>query len=430
MSPRSWNAALKQAGFDVGSATYTGNLSANLTARGWKRIPNDGKPKRGELEKQFKEGELPWFEHLKKFVDQGARGFKLDGSWQVTDWNGVPDRKWANGMDNEEAHNLYPLVYDKQMSRGFEDYLGKRSMVYSAGGWAGVQQYVASWAGDTGGGVKPLASILNLGISGHSNHSCDMQIGDPRSRHFGFLQAWSQQNNWFYWKQAWYMSPEKQASFRAYGKLRYALMPYLYTAAAEAARTGWPVVRSLALEYPKARDYDQVITTYKLGDALLVSAFAQETVIPEGEWFDWWTDEPVKGPSVRREEVTELHGGGLYVKAGSIIPTWPVKKSLSKGWNDEVVLEVWPGADGTAELYEDDGTSLAYRTGAFARTPLSVSTQGDEIRLAVGPRTGRFAGMPQTRRMRARFHLNGRIVERDLGPVGAEGTQIAVRARE
>jgi alpha-glucosidase (family GH31 glycosyl hydrolase) len=146
-------------------------------------------------EEQFKEGDLPWFEHLKKFVDQGAQCFKLDASYQVTE---RPTFIYANGMNDEEAHNVYSVVYAKQMSRGFEDHTKKRSMVYSAGGYAGVQQYVATWAGDTGGGEKPCASLLNLAFSGHSNQSCDMNIFSPASLHFGFLQTWSKQNNCAY----------------------------------------------------------------------------------------------------------------------------------------------------------------------------------------------------------------------------------------
>ena len=130
----------------------------------------------------------PWFEHLKEFVDQGAAAFKLDGSAQVIEH---PDRQWGNGMTDEEMHNLYPVIYAKQMARGFEKHTKRRAMVYSAGGYAGVQQFVASWAGDTGGGPKPLASMLNLGLSGHSNHSCDMDVFSVPGIHFGFLQTWA-----------------------------------------------------------------------------------------------------------------------------------------------------------------------------------------------------------------------------------------------
>ena len=93
----------------------------------------------------------PGFEHLKKFVDQGVAAFKLDGCAQV---NEHPDRKWGNGMTDEEMHNLYPVIYAKQMARGFENHIRRRAMVYSADGYAGVQQYVATWAGDTGGGTN------------------------------------------------------------------------------------------------------------------------------------------------------------------------------------------------------------------------------------------------------------------------------------
>jgi alpha-glucosidase (family GH31 glycosyl hydrolase) len=65
-----------------------------------------------------------------------------------------PKRAWGNGMTDEEMHNLYPVIYAKQMARGFEAHTQRRAMVYSAGGYAGVQQYVATWAGDTGGGAK------------------------------------------------------------------------------------------------------------------------------------------------------------------------------------------------------------------------------------------------------------------------------------
>ena len=100
-----------------------------------------------------KRGE-PWFEHLKKFVDNGAAAFKMDGANQICFH---PDRRWYNGMDDAEMHNLYPVLLAKQMSRGFSDHTGRRSMIYTAGGYAGIQQFAATWAGDTGGAEKPLA---------------------------------------------------------------------------------------------------------------------------------------------------------------------------------------------------------------------------------------------------------------------------------
>ena len=382
------------------------------------------------------EGARPWFEHLRQFVDQGAQAFKLDGAYQVTDWNGVPNRKWSNGMKDAEAHNLYPLIYAKQMARGFEDYTGRRAMVNSAGGYAGVQQYVATWAGDTGGGLKPLISVLNLGMSGHSNQSCDMTVrGNAVSGlHFGFLAPWAQQNNWDYWDIPWVNTKEKVDVFRAYANLRYRLVPYLYGTAANASRTGLPMVRALPLVHPDMKEYDTCTGTYYLGDNLLVGVYAKEVTIPPGLWHEWRATATegsqssatatVEGPCRKPIEVTPSWGGALYVKAGAIIPTWPVKQYIEKGWNEEVVFEVWPTANGTAELYEDDGISLGYRTGEYALTPLSLEKTAAGVKFTVGARKGSFKGMPKTRRMRVRIHGGKDIREIDLGEVDASGKSI------
>jgi alpha-glucosidase (family GH31 glycosyl hydrolase) len=364
------------------------------------------------------EGMLPWFEHLKKFVDQGAQCFKLDGSNQIGEH---PKRAWANGHIDEEMHNLYPAVYDKQMARGYEEYTGRRAMVYSAGGYAGIQQYVATWAGDTGGGPKPLASLLNLAISGHSNQSCDMSIFSVDSLHFGFLQTWSQQNNWDYWNQPWIQEQKGLETFRQYARLRYRLLPYLYTSAATAARTGWPVMRALAIAYPDEPKYDTVMTTYMLGPDLLVSAFAKTVSVPKGLWHEWRTGAKVSGPVELPVEKTPEWGGSLYVRAGAIIPTWPVKQHVEYGFNDEVVFEVWPSAPGKSELYEDDGTSLNYRAGKFAVTALELSLDGEKASFVVSPRKGVFAGMPKTRRLAAAFHLDRKPTAVQVDGKSAEG---------
>ncbi len=341
-----------------------------------------------------REGERPWFEHLRQFVDQGARAFKLDGAWQVTNGNGVPGRTWSNGMKDEEAHNLYPLVYAKQMSKGFSEYTDRRAMVYSAGGWAGLQQYVATWAGDTGGGVRPLKSVLNLGLSGHPNQSFDMaprrQDGTFAGMHFGFLAPWSQLNNWDQWDLPWVDEKEHVDTFRAYAELRYKLAPYIYSTAAEASRTGYPIARPLSLVYPETAEYDGCTDTYMLGDSLLVGVFGDGVTIPPGDWYEWRSGEKVTGPCRLPMLTTADWGGALYVKAGAIVPMWPLRQHLDKGWNETVELHVWPGANGEFTLYEDDGLSLKYRDGEYALTKITYKNG----KVIVGERQGAYAGMP------------------------------------
>ena len=376
------------------------------------------------VEDEYPEGTLPWFEHLKKFVDRGARCFKLDGANQL----GPSRREWANGMKHEEVKNLYPLIYGKQMGRGYEEYTGRRAMVYSAGGYAGIQQYVATWAGDTGGGKGSLMSVLNLAVSGHSNQSCDMDAKDPASLHYGVLLPWAQMNNWDGWLQPWFQGQETLDAIREYWSLRYRLAPYFYAQAAKCSRTGWPLMRMLPLVYPDNPAYDRSPTTYMLGDDLLVSAFTNVTVVPPGVWHDWKTGAKVVGPCEVEEKIDRFHGGGLYVRSGAVLPTWPKKSYIEKGWNEEVVFEAWPSSDGEGELYEDDGDSLEYRKGAYALTPVSVKTLDGKVVVTVGRRVGSYRGMPATRRIKARIHLPGRVEEVDLGDVGEEGASASVPA--
>ncbi len=375
-----------------------------------------GAKTKADPEKEEPELLEPWFEHLKKFVDQGVAAFKLDGAAQVIEH---PGREWGNGMSDEEMHNLYPVIYAKQMARGFEGQTGRRAMVYSAGGYAGVQQFVATWAGDTGGGPKPLASMLNLGFSGHSNHSCDMDVFSVKGVHFGFLQTWAQQNNWAYWRQPWLLEDAQIEAFRRYGQLRYKLLPYLYSSAAEAAQTGYPVMRAMPMVYPDDPAWDSCMSQYMLGDFFLVSVFSNQVRVPPGEWIDFWSGRRIQGPAEIPVEIAPHRGGALLVKSGAIVPTWPPCDHVEKGWSSEVKLLVYPGPRTTFTLYEDDGQSLAYREGRLARTQLSSEAAEKTVTLTIGGREGSYDGMPATRDFSAIIHLPARpkTVELDGKPV-------------
>ena len=333
----------------------------------------------------------PWFAHLKKFIDQGTCAFKLDGSNQVIEH---PDRAWGNGMNDEQMHNLYPLIYGKQMAQGFEEYTGCRAMVYSAGGYTGIQQYVATWAGDTGGGPKPLASMLNLGFSGHSNHSCDMDVFCPSGIHFGFLQTWAQLNNWAYWRQPWLLEPAALQMFKDYARLRYQLLPYLYSTAAQAARSGMPVMRAMAMVYTDDPAWDQVLSQYMLGDFFIVTAYTDELRLPAGNWIDFWTGRTLRGPLVTKAEFPPNRGGCLLIREAAIIPCWSVMPHVEQGFATEVTFRAYPG-DNTASFvfYEDDGQSLKYREGQFTTTLLEC--RPDTI--VIHPRQGAFDDMPASR---------------------------------
>lgn len=356
------------------------------------------------LSDQITKPEQPWFEHLKKFVDQGADGFMLDGCAHVAEH---PDRKWGNGMDDEEMHNLYPVLLVKQMHQGFKAHTGRRIFLYCPDGYAGFQRFSASWAGDTGAGPNALMSILNHGMSGHSNTSFDINLQTPAGIHFGLLHAWADLNAWITWEHPSYLGDRLGVIARDYLRLRYRLMPYIYSMAHIAFRTGMPIVRAMPLIYPDDSKWDNCLNQYFFGDAFLVSVHTDSISLPTGRWIDFWTGDSHEGPQNIIGGIPENRGGHLFVRAGAIIPSWPEMDYVGQKSVDTLELHIYPGADGQKNsftLYEDDGISFNYLNGAVAETLISCGVQKRELLITVSPRKDSYAGMPETRKFVVKVH--------------------------
>ena len=343
----------------------------------------------------------PWFEHLKKFVDDGAEAFKLDGANQV---HFHTDRKWKNGMDDAEMHNLFPVLLNKQMNLGYKAHTGKRAMIYSAGGYAGIQRYSATWAGDTGGSEKPLVSLLNHGLSGHSNTSCDMQVWSREGIHFGFLQPWSQILSWHQYNQPWFLGDKLLPIFKFYAKLRYRLLPYIYSMAHVAARTGMPLLRAMPLVAPDDPKSDERLLQYMLGDAFLTAAFTKDIALPRGPWIDYWTGQAHEGPKEMTCEIPEDRGGPLFVRAGAIIPMGSDFAYVGQKPLDTLALDVHPHGESAFTLYEDDGITYGYLEGRLATTHITCKAADNDVTLTIAPRAGAYPGMPERRTFDIRLH--------------------------
>jgi len=343
----------------------------------------------------------PWFEHLRKFVDQGVSAFKMDGSNQVVEH---PDRKWGNGMTDEEMHNLYPTLLNKQMSLGFKEHTGKRAMIYSSGGFTGIQKYSATWAGDTGGGPKPLVSMLNHGLSGHSNTSCDMDVFSPEAIHFGFLMPWSQLCSWAYWRHPWFLDEKSSAMFKYYAKLRYNLLPYIYSMAHIASKTGMPIMRSMNLMFPDDPKCENCMNQYMFGESLLVGAFTDKIYLPDSRWIDYWTGIVYEGKQEITYQIPEGFGGLLFIRDGAIIPYWQVMDFVGQKPVDNISLHVYPNGESLFTLYEDDGTTYKYLDGEFATTDIKVNTTDHETSIDITPRKGSYDDMPEKRSFEVIIH--------------------------
>ncbi len=371
----------------------------------------------------------PWFQHLRRFVDQGAHWFKQDGANQVLTH---PDRLWGNGMLDDEMHNLYPLLYSRQMYEGFREHTGRRPFCFTPAGWAGLQHYTATWTGDTGGEEGPLGACLNLSLSGHGMSTCDMEAATPEGIHFGFLLPWAQLSSWNYWRHPWLQGERLQAIFTEYARLRYRLLPYLYSCARDAHVTGVPMLRAMPLEFPDDPECHGLLRQYLLGPALLVGAFTDRVYLPAvedapsgGAWYDFWTGQKVSGPGWYSPAVPETRGGPLLVRAGAVLPFGPVVDFVGQRPDDELTVEVFTGADGAFLLYEDDGLSYDYETGAFRTTRIAHSAGAGRVSLEVAGAEGHFDGAPACRRVTfvirgvarpARVELDGEAVARGEEP--------------
>ena len=322
--------------------------------------------------------EEPWFQHLKKFVDQGADMFKQDGAFQLSDH---PDRLCGNSMTDEQMHNLYPLLYSRQMFDGFKEHTGRRPCCFTAGGWTGLQRYTGTWTGDTGGDAKTLTACLNLALSGHSLVTCDMEVQTKQGIHYGFLMPWAQVNSWNYWRHPWLQGDELHATFEYYARLRSRLIPYLYTYAHQAHETGVPMMRPLIMEFPDDQQTASIQTQWLLGRELMCSSFTNQLYLPAGLWCDFWTGTTHRGPVTLPYEPPEHRGGALFVRDRSILPLGPLVQYVGQKTTQGFTLHIFLHDQGQAEfeLYDDDGITFDYQQGKFQRHRIHAQLEKTQL---------------------------------------------------
>lgn len=351
---------------------------------------------------QFTKRDEPWFEHLKKFVQQGISFFKQDASNQV---NFHPDRLWGNGMRDDEMHNLYPLLYSRQMYEGFKAYTGLRPVVFTPCGWTGFQAFSGTWTGDTGGSLVTVGALINTSILGHSWSTVDMDVMSKEGIHFGYLAPWSQINSWTYYKMPWVQGEELLNIHKYYARLRARLIPYLYSWAKEATITGWPLLRPLTLEFPSDKNCRENLHQYLLGRDMMVGTFNKSIYFPEGEWKDYWTGEVINGKQEKMVNWPDNRGGGLYIRSGAIIPFGPVMQYRGEKPMDEITLYIFPDSRESAfNMYEDDGVSFDHLQGKFSTTQIKAQKKEDTVVIEIGAANGGFGGMVNNRVWNVTLH--------------------------
>jgi alpha-D-xyloside xylohydrolase len=419
-----------------------------------------------------------WQDAHKPVLGMGIGAVKTDGG----DTAEVPaDAVFHGGYVGQEVHNLYPLLFNRCVYEGQQRLRpGLRVINWTRTGYAGIQRYPCTWGGDEpsnfDGGRTLVRAGINAGLCGIAFWSHDLGgFADGRTREYyvrscqwGFLSPLSRIHGiaemsaepGITGNEPWVYGPETEAIVREYVKLRYRLLPYLYSCAHEAAATGVPIMRALPLEFPDdarayAEDYE-----YMLGPALLVAPIVEpsgradlrasrKVYLPEGQWYDYWTDKRLRGPATVTV-VAPLDTLPVFVRAGAVIPYGPDIAYIAGPPAAALTVDAYAGADGAFGLVEDDGVTLRYREGQVARTALGLREARAGARrtvtVSLAAPAGRYDGMPPARPVTVRVHglegtvsaaVNGKpaACRRDeagrvvVGPLGVQGpAKVAVTA--
>ncbi len=344
----------------------------------------------GTAAKDLGDAALYWAQHA-PFMQKGVDGWWPDEG-DVLPWE---SRLTRNQMYWEGSRMTRPDI---------------RPFALHRNGYAGLQRYGWLWSGDVFSTWKTLETQvmigINMGLTGVPYWGTDIggfvptkeftaelylrwfQFGAfcPLFRSHG--RTWRLRLPWgwntgdygpsemgpnaatFLPKPEDLHNPEVERICRKYLNARYQLMPYLYSAVAETHRTGLPLMRGLWLHYPKDAKALAVEDAYLFGPHLLVApvvelgAKERKVYLPAGTWWDYWTGQKVDGGGEMTTPVT-LESTPVFVRAGAIVPTGPVKQYATEPSTEPTRLTVYPGADGSFSFYEDDGISFAHERGDF-----------------------------------------------------------------
>jgi alpha-D-xyloside xylohydrolase len=335
-----------------------------------------------------------------------------------------------------EYFNSYPLEHSEGVYQGSRQAdPDKRVFILSRAFFAGQQRAGAAfWSGD----IVPrwdnmreqISGLVNASMAGAPNISFDIGGFAPENRFIeqdpAHVPEWRELNlRWFQYgafvpifrlhgqfpyREIWEIAPEGTPhydSFVHYLKLRYSLLPYIYTLAGDTYHRDGTILRALAMDFPSDARAREVADQYMFGPAFLVApvvefkATSRKVYLPAGaSWIDFETGKRYEGGQTIDADAP-LQRMPLFVRAGSIVPRTVVQQYVDEKPDAPLTIEVYTGADGSFSLYEDNGRNYGYERGESSRIPLAWNERAGE--LTIGAREGSYPGMQAEREVRVRF---------------------------
>jgi len=366
-----------------------------------------------------------WNQIRRSYAPLGFDAWWLDASEAELggQWGEMREQQTSAGP-GIVTYNSYPLLHTMAVHDGMRrDFPERRVMILTRSAYAGQQRNGAlTWSGDTHGDWdtfrKHIPAALNFSASGIPYWSADIggffgakeyDDGNPKNRDYAEL--------FVRWHQFAIFNPQ----FRVHGtgpgkeiwnfnadvlpilidnvKLRYRLLPYIYSMSWDVLRNRGSMMRALAFDFRKDGKALAVTDQYMFGKALLVApvvekgATKRSVYLPQATWYDFHSGKRYAGAQTIEADAP-ISRIPLFVRAGSIVPLGPVKPYADAPSGEPIELRVYPGANGSFSLYDDAGEGFGYEKGEYSLVKL---TWDDRRRvLHIGSREGSFPGMIAT----------------------------------
>ncbi|HTV16223.1 MAG TPA: TIM-barrel domain-containing protein [Acidobacteriaceae bacterium] len=342
-----------------------------------------------------------------------SQGF--DSIWaDETEPDLPPNGSYFHIGPGTEYFNVYPLFHTGAIYQGFRsDETDRRALILSRDGYLGEQHNgTIVWSSDIfptwdtlkrqiPTGLDVAASGLNywsndtggwqyLPAVHHPEHPPLLDPSDARANVGGYDDYPELYTRWFEYatflpimrthgsrkqNEVWSYGKQAEPILEEYLKLRYQLMPYIYSLGWYTHKTGAPYMRALFMDFPDDPQAASIGDEYMFGPAFLVApvtdqgATTKQVYLPAGaEWYSYWTHKRYQGGQTVTADAP-IDKLPLFVRAGSIIPLGSAVDSTAEKQSIEKV-QIWPGASSDFDLYQDDGRTYAYEKGDFQLTHL------------------------------------------------------------
>lgn len=307
------------------------------------------------------------------------------------------------GMTSDEFINIYSLLFNQASWEAFRERKpNKRCINFGLVYWAGGQRYPMQGTQDSDASGKniygEMMGCINLGLSGipfrtfTDNVSRTLDAKSPLSRLSQYLSltvagertliaaTGNEMADW---------------NYRNYARLRYQLMPYIYTYAREATQTGTPMIRALVLEYQKDTATYSAFCQYLFGKEILMAPLWSDTTfyrniyLPEGDWIDFFDETVYQGKQTINYHAP-IDRVPILIKAGAIIPMAPANQDYMDEIKSPLTIHIYPKGNSSFELYEDDGESYDYEKSVFCITTFSCNESGKELFISKSAPIGKY----------------------------------------